>query len=101
MTNQEQSIDVFVDRLIEEKKFENITDEVKNQIRQDLLSRIEDRINATILEHMPPEKMEEFSTLLDHANEKEIQEFCHINIPKLDEIIARTLLDFRDSYLNA
>jgi wyosine [tRNA(Phe)-imidazoG37] synthetase (radical SAM superfamily) len=108
MNNQSQSqasspkaISLFIDRLMEEKKFENISAEVLEQIKEDLTGRVEDRINAATLENMPKEKLEEFNELLDTANSEEIQQFCHKNIPNLDEVIAKELLNFRTIYLNS
>ena len=101
MINKSQAVDTFVERLIEEKKFEGINSEVMNQIKIDLSDRVEDRINATILEHMPPEKLDEFNSILDNGNSEEIQTFCQNNIENLDEIIAETLVNFRSIYLNS
>lgn len=101
MNNETQIMNEFVERLIMEKDFENIDSEVREQIRQDLLERVEERINATILENMPTEKLEEFNALLNSANSDEIQSYCQKNISKLDEIIAESLVQFRDTYLNS
>ena len=101
MENQSQSIIDFVDRLVKEKNFENISPSVRAQIKADLLDRVEDRINMTILENMPPEKLEQFSALLDTASPEEIQRFCVDNIADLDEVIAQELVDFRGAYLNS
>lgn len=100
-TNQSEAINIFVDRLIEEKKFENVSPETLEQIKEDLLGRVEDRINAITLENMPREKLEEFNKLLDTANMEDIQKFCQNNIPDLNEIIAKELLNFRNIYLNS
>jgi hypothetical protein len=102
MADTSQAINIFVERLVTEKKFENIDPEVMDQIKLDLLGRVEDRINATILEHLPPEKLAEFNKLLDGLNnENEIQLFCQNNIENLDEVIAEALVSFRSTYLNA
>lgn len=101
MINQPQDITEFIRRLVEEKNFESIDPEVMRQIKSDLTERVEDRINATILENMPKEKLEEFSALLDSANSEEIQAFCQSNIANLDEVIAEALVNFRNSYISA
>lgn len=101
MTTQMQSIEIFVDKLVEEKGFPELDSEVIVQIKKDLLDRVEDCINAAILEHMPEGKMKEFDALLDGANEKEIQVFCNDNIENLDEVIAKALVRFKEVYLKA
>ena len=101
MENQSQALGIFIEKLMEEKGFENLDPEVAGQIKKDLLDRIENRINMTILHNLPPEKLEEFNKLLDQPNEEQIQKFCRNNISNLDEIIAETLMNFRNIYLNA
>ena len=91
----------FVDRLIDEKKFENLSAEVIEQIKSDLLDRVEDQIDLAILENLPPEKMDEFNELLDGNDLENIQTFCRNNISDLDNLIAETLMMFRDNYLNS
>lgn len=95
-----EAINLFVDRLTEEKKFENVDPEVLKQIRSDLMERVGDRINATILENMPPEKLNDFNELLDQGDDEAVQEFCQQSIPGIKEIIAQELIDFRSTYLN-
>ncbi len=101
MTKRSQALNIFVEKLIEEKNFENINPETMEQIRADLLKRVEDKINVTILQHVPSEKLEDFNKLLDNPDEEKIHKFCSENISNLDEIIAETLMNFRSIYLNA
>lgn len=102
MANQSQIINAFVEKLIEEKGFEDLDPEVRQQMKSDLLDRAENRINAAILENMPKEKLAEFNELLNGLNNgEEVQSFCRDNIKNLDEVIAQTLMDFRSAYLNA
>lgn len=96
----QDSLDVFVDRLIEEKELIGLDTEVLAQVKTDLLDRVEDRVNATIVEHIPVDKLDYFEQLVNRSDQKEIQSFCHRNIPGLDEIIAKELVDFRNTYLN-
>lgn len=90
----------FVDRLVAEKGMTNLDPEVLAQVKKDLLDRVEDRVNAVIIEKLPPESLEEFEKILDGADEKEIQPFCQQRIPNLDQVIAAELLAFRQTYLN-
>lgn len=101
MEKQMHALTEFVDRLIEEKRFAVTDPDVLRQIRLDLTERVEDRVNATVLENIPTEKLEEFSAFLDRASAEQVQEYCRKNIPNLDEAIAEALVGFRDTYLNA
>lgn len=96
-----EALNLFVSRLIEEKKFDNLDPEIVEQIKNDLLERVEDRINASILGHMPAEKLEEFNGLLDKGSAEKIQSFCKENIHDLDDVIAKELMNFRSIYLNS
>lgn len=97
---QSVSLEKFVDKLVAEKGLQDLEAEVLSEIKSDLLGRLEDRINAVILEKIPPEKLEYFEKMLDNSDEKEIQEFCSRNILGLDQIIAAELLSFQNAYLN-
>lgn len=96
-----EGLSVFVDRLLEERGVDGLDTEIVDQLKNDLLERVEDRINATILENMPSHALEDFEKLLDSdASDEEVQKFCAEKIPNLDEIIAATLLEFRDAYFS-
>ena len=94
-------LEMFVDRLMEEKKFpEDLGQEVLAQIKADILSRVEDRVNAVIIANLAPEKLEEFNKLLDQdISDEEMQKFCSSNIPNLSQLIASELIVFKQSYL--
>ncbi|MFZ2975108.1 MAG: DUF5663 domain-containing protein [Candidatus Moraniibacteriota bacterium] len=98
--NPNLNLETFVSLLIEEKGFENVDPEIEEQLKADLLKRVEDRINVAIINNLPKEKMTEFNELLDNANQDEIQDYCNKNISGLDEIIAQELMSFRATYLN-
>ncbi len=99
--DQNLNLQSFVDRLYEEKKFPaDLEKEVVDQIKSDLLSQLEDRINAVIISNLSAEKLEEFNTLLDaDTSDADMQEFFHKAIPELSQLIATELLVFKQSYL--
>jgi hypothetical protein len=90
----------FVSRLVEEKGLMNLEAEVLDQVKKDLYDRVERRINAAVVENIPPEKIEYFEKLAERGDSGEIQSFAKRNIPGLDGIIAKELVGFRDTYLN-
>ncbi|OGZ01202.1 MAG: hypothetical protein A2946_01730 [Candidatus Liptonbacteria bacterium RIFCSPLOWO2_01_FULL_53_13] len=93
------SIEKFVDLLVTEKGLGNLDPEVLAQVKRDLSSRAEDRVNAVILSKMPPENLEAFEKLLDDGSAEDVQAFCAKNIPDLDQVVAAELLAFRTTYL--
>lgn len=90
----------FVERLIAEKGLEGLGPDVLAEVRSDLLSRLEDRINAALLANLPPEKAVEFEQVLDKGDEKSVQEFISASIPNANEVVAEALVTFRQTYLN-
>lgn len=99
METTSASIDSFVERLVDEKGLLGLDDEVLEQVKHDLSSRVEDRINAAILLHIPDSKLEAFSAVLEKEDASEIQKFCAATIPGLDDVVAKELLAFRETYL--
>lgn len=100
--NKEIDLAMFVDRLIEEKKLpSDLEKEVVDQIKSDLLSRVEDRVNAVIVSNLSEDKLEEFNKLLDNnVSDLEMQKFCANNIPDLPQLIASELIIFKQTYLS-
>jgi hypothetical protein len=99
---QNLDLKMFVDRLVEEKKFpEDLEMEVIDQIKADLFDQLENRINAIIINNLSLEKREEFSKMLDKdIKDEEMQKFCNENIPDLQQLIATELIVFRQTYLS-
>jgi len=102
MMKQTKDLDLesFIDKLLEDKKLPSDLDqEVILEMKKDLMERVEDRINALIVSHLSPDKMEEFSEILDSHDENKIQSFLENNIQDLPEIIASELILFKQTYL--
>ena len=100
-TASSESLGAFITKLIEEKGLEGLDPDVLVQVRLDLESRLENRINATILANLPEEDLTEFSQLIDTADEAKIQAYMKKRIPDLDNVIAVELLGFRQTYLGS
>lgn len=98
-TINNSTLESFVDKLLEEKEMLNLDANVLAQLKKDLLDRVEDHINAALLEAIPPEKLEDFERLVENGSEADIRTYCSENIPDLDQLIATTLLRFRSIYL--
>lgn len=98
LTQSEDIIRDFVNKILEEKGVLEMEKEVVDQMRKDLTDRLETRINASILENIPKDKLDEFEALLDSDEDAKIQEFISNNIPDLDALIASTMVSFRNIY---
>lgn len=100
MNIENNSISKFVDELIQQKGLTNLDKETLDQIKSDLVERLENRINAAILAKMPINKLDEFNTLLDLNDEEKTQNFVKENIPNLEELITIELVNFQKLYIS-
>lgn len=96
---QNGHLEDFVAQLLDEKGLGSLDDAVKEQMAADLLKRVHDRINATIIKHLPPEKLEEFEGMLKSSDAETLQNYCKEHIVNLDEVLAAELVRFRQTYL--
>ena len=94
-----KNIEEFVNKLIEDKGFNEQDPDVLAQMKSDLLDRVENRINAMIISELDSEKLPGFEKILENGSEEEIQKFVKDNIPDIDERVAAELLTFKNIYL--
>ncbi len=99
MENQ-HDLETFVEKLISEKaEFKDLEPEILEQVKADLLGRIEDRIKAAIVSNIPEDLLPEFEKIAESGTDEEVQSFCEKTIPNLPQIIASELVVFKQSYL--
>jgi DNA-directed RNA polymerase subunit F len=104
MTTQIESqepLEQFVDRLLQEKQLSQTDPEILTELKNDLLSRVENHVNAAILAEIPGDKLDEFNALLESGNSEQIVSYCQANVPDFQNVIATTLNNFRNIYLGA
>lgn len=90
----------YIDRLIAEKNFPALTDEVRSQIKKDLLDRLNDTINAKVITALSDEDLAGFEKLIDqNASQEDVQKYIEEKIPDSTTFLAGVLLEFRKSYL--
>lgn len=94
-------LEKFVEKVLEEKGMGAVQPEVYTQLKNDLMGRAQTIVDATVLRHLPDNKIPEFEKLLDDdaTEPAALEQFCHTHIPNLDEIIAAALVNFRARYL--
>jgi hypothetical protein len=92
------SLESFVDQILFEKNADSLSPEVRQEMKNDLLERVERRVNAAVVAALPSEKAEEFEKLVETASGEEIQAYCQKNIPDIEGVIAKELLEFKALY---
>ena len=101
MSTLSPSLDKFVDELLAAQGIEGVDPEVREQLVEDLTTRLNDRLEAAMVAELPEDKLPELERLLDHGNnEVELQKFFADNIPNLPALLARELAAFRQDYLS-
>lgn len=97
----EDKLSQFIDEIIESKQLSGMTPEVRAQLKEDLLGQLEDRINAALVEAMPPAKVDELNYMLDQegVTDAQITEFIAGSGVNTTQVAASTMLQFRDLYL--
>ena len=90
----------FIERLIAEKQFPDLTPEVKEEIKKDLTERLDDFIAAKFIAVLSDENVAKFEEMLKAGKpENEVQAFLTANVPNFTEFLTQTLLEFREVYL--
>lgn len=99
-TSPLDSLDTFVEKLIDEKKFEDLTPELRQHMHDDLKTRIYDTINAKVIRELKDEDLPAFEALIDrNATPEELQKFTQEKLPDSVSFLTNVLLDFRKMYL--
>lgn len=90
----------FLDNLLAEANIVPIDETMREQLLLELYSRLDNFITTTIMENMPPEKLDEFIKLNEEKRPREeIDQYMRENMPNSQEVFAKAFVDFRDIYL--
>lgn len=95
------SLEGFAEKLLEERGVDGLDLETREQMKKDLTSRLEDRVNAGLIQKLAPQYLEEAERLIDEGNAEQVQKFFQGHIADIAEVIATELMMFRQEYLHA
>lgn len=97
----EPTLDQFIDNLLLERGVTGLEAGVMEEMRNDLMTRLGARLNAEMVALLAMDKIEELNELLDGDAEPDVvKTFFTTNVPDYQNVFARTLIDFRTSYLS-
>lgn len=95
----------FVDNLINEKftnHQEELTPEVRDELRQDLLIRLDDFIMAKVIAALSDEDLATFENMMKEGKSREeLQRFATEKIPEFTDFATDAFLEFRTIYLSS
>jgi hypothetical protein len=94
-------LDTFIKDIIDAKQLPGINDEAKNGLVEEMRERLIERINRAMVEALPEDKVAGFSALLDveSTTSDDVQNYIVASGVNVEKVTAKTMLDFRDLYL--
>jgi hypothetical protein len=98
---EESELKKFVRGVIQDKNLSGVEQEVLEQLISDLSVRLENQINAALLQQLSDEDMVEFEQLLDSGEVDKIQNYFYNKNINVTEITAQVMSRFRAAYLSA
>jgi hypothetical protein len=99
------SVDSFIDELLAARGFKqaDIAPEVFEELRHDLVIRLQERVNAEMISALRPEQVTELEALMGRpeTTEDQLRSFFERHLSNIDERTQRVLEDFKSTYLAA
>jgi len=97
-----EQLDAFIGEIIEAKKLPGLSDEVKNGLIEDMRTRLLDLINRALIGELSDEQIDSFNVLMDQPqfDQDATEKFFAEQGIDTQQVAARTMLQFRDLYLN-
>ena len=101
--SEDEMMDIFVEKMITDKGFGDLPEETKAKFRTEIKDNLITRINEAIVAALPDEKLAELDELFEtgEATAEKINDLIEKSGIDMSEPIQRTMLDFREAYLNA
>ena len=98
---QKSALDTFVNELITEKGFVNLTDEMREEIATKIKQRLDEYIMARSLSQFSAEDIEQYKQLLAQKKTKdELQQFAMDHVFDFSTFLTNTIAQFREAYLS-
>lgn len=95
-----ENVEQFIDQLIDDKGIE-LTEEVRQQLKVDLIERLLDQIDRASINALPEDKAIELADLLDDENfsDEQMTAFMRESGVNLEAVALQTMMQFRLLYL--
>ncbi len=94
------NVEQFIDQLIDEKDL-NLEDDVREQLKIDMINRLLDQIDRATVNALPEDKAIELADKLDDADfsDEQISQFIRDSGVDLEKVTLETMMQFRLLYL--
>lgn len=92
----------FISNIIGEKGLSVSSEEVKEQLIEDMTHRLLDLIDREVISAMSEPNVDKLNQMLDEgASTDVVQSFIASVVPNMQQIVAQTTIRFRKAYLNS
>ena len=94
------NVEQFIDQLIDEKDL-NLEDDVRQELKVDMINRLLDQIDAASINALPEDKVIELADKLDDPDfsDDDLTEFMRNSGVDLEKVALETMVQFRLLYL--
>ena len=94
---------IFIEKMIIDKGYSELDEETKNNFRNEIKEELIFRINEAIVASLPDDKLTELDELFktDSATAEKINDIIERSGVDVSEPIQKTMMEFREVYLSA
>lgn len=101
-SQQGQDLDFYINNLIDQKGYPDLTPEVREELKNDIRVRLNDFIMARVIAAFSDEDVDTFEELLkQNKSQAELQQFAAEHIPNFTDFLTNVLLEFQSVYLGS
>ena len=96
-----ENVEAFVDQLIEEKGYSDLDDNVRAELRSDMVKRLLDQIDMAAINALPEDKAIELADKIDNEDfdDEKVMQYIQDSGIDLQRVALETMLQFRMLYL--
>lgn len=97
---ENESVLAYIEKLIDEKKYPDLMPEAREEMKKDLIVRLDDFIASRIIAGLSDEDVVQFEQMLkNNTPEEQIQQFVSTHIEDFSAFLTNIFLEFRALYL--
>jgi Arc/MetJ-type ribon-helix-helix transcriptional regulator len=96
-----ENVEDFIDQLIDEKGYSDLDDDVRHELKVDMIQRLMDQIDQAAINALPEDKAIELADKLDDESfdDEKVAQFMQDSGIDLQQVALETMLQFRMLYL--
>jgi len=90
----------YLEGILSDAKMTFADASMREEMTNELFTRLDSYLTSVIVDKMPPENMDEFMKMNEDKKPKEeIENYMREKIPNTQEVMTKAFMDFRDMYL--